>query len=598
MATLANLSIGLSADSARLSRDLDRAKKKTKSWSQSMKKMAGGVALAMASIAASLGTRALIQNADALSKNSKALGLNIVAYQRLRFGLGQAGVSQAGFEKGMRKMNTAILDAGDGLKTSTDALDKIGLTYEGLMALSVEERFRAITRGLENLDDAGVRSALSMKLLGKAFADVSINTDQMIKDGQLIAVVNQSAARAAEVFQDAISALSTTLTNIITNQMEPLLNVLSMISDGWRRLVLDFPDVVKWIGRVATAVGVLTVYMMKNPLGRWAFIIGGVVIAVGLLYNKLKLITDATGGFAGAFKLMGKAIGFEFGRMESYAVLMGNKMMIVAHSVKEVWTKVINWIALKIAALVDTIADIPLVGVGDGGNVERTIANNAAATAGNIEGRRKLNQSSADATMRGRMSNPYLENLKDILAPLKDAISDAGVGGTGKAAGGGSKVALKVPKIAVEKEGFETLATTFSDTLKSSLKDAIKTGDFSSVGAMVMDKITSSIISKNVDKAVDFGMKLLGFADGGIVPTTSTSKSYADSVPAMLTPGELVVPKDQVANFMSGSSGGSGQTFSINVQGDVSRQTRAEIAKMIPQIAAGTNNLNRENGIR
>ena len=102
-----------------------------------------------------------------------------------------------------------------------------------------------------------------------------------------------------------------------------------------------------------------------------------------------------------------------------------------------------------------------------------------------------------------------------------------------------------------------------------------------------------------VGQAVDFGLSMLGFADGGIVPSTPNSKSYADSVPAMLMPGELVVPKDQVDNFLNGAAGGGGgQTFNISVTGDVSRLTRSEIVKMMPEIAAGTNMLNKENNRR
>jgi hypothetical protein len=53
---------------------------------------------------------------------------------------------------------------------------------------------------------------------------------------------------------------------------------------------------------------------------------------------------------------------------------------------------------------------------------------------------------------------------------------------------------------------------------------------------------------------------------------------------------------DQVDNFMSGGSGGGGQTFNINITGDVSRLTRNEVVKMMPEIAAGTNMINKENG--
>jgi hypothetical protein len=149
-----------------------------------------------------------------------------------------------------------------------------------------------------------------------------------------------------------------------------------------------------------------------------------------------------------------------------------------------------------------------------------------------------------------------------------------------------------------EGTGWASIAEDFSGALKSELSKALKSGDWSSIGDVLMDQLTSSIIDKAVGGAVDWGMSLLGFADGGIVPSTPNSKSYADSVPAMLQPGELVVPVDQVGNFMNGGGSGGGQTFNINVTGDVTRATRSEIVKMMPEIAAGTNMLNKESNYR
>ena len=139
-----------------------------------------------------------------------------------------------------------------------------------------------------------------------------------------------------------------------------------------------------------------------------------------------------------------------------------------------------------------------------------------------------------------------------------------------------------------------TVIDSFVDGLFKPLEDIIG-------GAMesLLAGITKSGSGggKWVSSAISWIGGLFGAADGGIVPTTPFSKSYADSVPTMLQPGELVVPKDQVGNFMGGGSGG-GQTFNINVTGDVSRLTRKEVVKMMPEIAAGTNMVNRENNVR
>ena len=201
-------------------------------------------------------------------------------------------------------------------------------------------------------------------------------------------------------------------------------------------------------------------------------------------------------------------------------------------------------------------------------------------------------------------------NMNDLINKGIASVTNYPSSGGGGSGGGGSSgvdasEAMRAATQAILDEaaeadgaGWSSIAEDFSSTLKSELSSALKSGDWSGVGDALMNQLTSSIIDKMVGGAVDFGMSLLGFADGGIVPSTPSSKSYADSVPAMLQPGELVVPVDQVGNFLNGGGSGGGQTFNINVTGDVSRLTRSEIVKMMPEIAAGTNMLNKENGRR
>jgi tape measure domain-containing protein len=98
---------------------------------------------------------------------------------------------------------------------------------------------------------------------------------------------------------------------------------------------------------------------------------------------------------------------------------------------------------------------------------------------------------------------------------------------------------------------------------------------------------------------LQMGLGFLGFSQGGVVPNTPGSQAGKDSVPAMLMPGEVVLSKNQLSNMNANGGGGqSTQSFNINVQGDVSRQTRQEIVKMMPQIAGGVNAQNKESNYR
>ena len=122
-----------------------------------------------------------------------------------------------------------------------------------------------------------------------------------------------------------------------------------------------------------------------------------------------------------------------------------------------------------------------------------------------------------------------------------------------------------------------------------------------------------------------------GFATGGYVSGPGTGTS--DSIMALLSNGEYVVnakatkmarplleainagklPKFATGGIVGGgitsanvstlpnnaidSTVGQTSVFNINITGDVSEQTKKEIYKMLPQIASGVNNFNRERNI-
>jgi len=92
---------------------------------------------------------------------------------------------------------------------------------------------------------------------------------------------------------------------------------------------------------------------------------------------------------------------------------------------------------------------------------------------------------------------------------------------------------------------------------------------------------------------------IFGFSSGGIVPNTPLSSTGRDSVPALLTPGELVVPERNIDDFMNSGSGSKGSTVvNLSITGDISRQTKQEIVRMLPEISAGVNRTNKENNYR
>jgi hypothetical protein len=251
-------------------------------------------------------------------------------------------------------------------------------------------------------------------------------------------------------------------------------------------------------------------------------------------------------------------------------------------------------------------------------------------------------------TFRDNLLNNFTNTIigsfvDGMMAPIKQALGDSvknlgsGVFGTGQKTGtsliptGKAEGGEEGPFsgiLASFKSGFETLKTSF---------EGIDFGKiFGDIGASLTSAASS--LMGSIGK-IDFGSifgavkGFFGFADGGYVSGAGTSRS--DSIPAMLSNGEYVINaaatkqfRPLLASINSGSFGafangglvstgmlttpsmtaiqpvananGSGnqQIINLTITGDISRQTKGEIYKMLPSIAEGVNSHNREKGYR
>ena len=662
MATLASLNIALTADSARLSKDLNVAKKKTKAWSASAVKMANLAKVAVVAVGAAFVAAAnkAAKFADAIGKHALAVGMSVEQYQRLTFAIGQAGISQKGAEKGFRKLNSTILDAGRGLSTATDMFDQLGISYESLMSLDPAERFGAVIKALGGIEDAGVRAAIAEDLLGKEFADNQVHYGNMIQDSKDIVTVTAGLTEASADYNDALAAVSTSMRNIMANKFEGFLalaagylDILAMKMAGNYEVATDFGealdnvtlamgDEIDQANKLFTLMGTGTTITQSAAIATLSNAKAHLASAEAkfeeaeaekalqmvllqrnyqLEVDALKTIREGTDAYeereqsiATILRRMNELNGYTKGSKEELAkaaaeviriqtaidasvdgMVVFDGELITANSRSERLAN--NFGAMAMPAII-TDAQTLVEKLGIGLELAKAIARIGGSSG--ASGPDAAIQQTRDAYNMNDLIANGIASVSNYSSP-----SSSSSGGGGSSSGVDASAAMRAATQAIldeaaeaEGTGWASIAEDFSGSLKSELSKALKSGDWSSIGDALMDQITSSIIDKAVGGAVDWGMSLLGFADGGIVPSTPSSKSYADSVPAMLQPGELVVPVDQVGNFLNGGGSGGGQTFNINVTGDVTRATRSEIVKMMPEIAAGTNMLNKEGNYR
>jgi tape measure domain-containing protein len=86
---------------------------------------------------------------------------------------------------------------------------------------------------------------------------------------------------------------------------------------------------------------------------------------------------------------------------------------------------------------------------------------------------------------------------------------------------------------------------------------------------------------------------LPGFAEGGAIPSNGSGVT-----PVLAHAGEIILNEAQQSRVAAAMNNSSQQVVNLNITGDISRQTKSEIYRMLPSIAEGVNSHNREKGIR
>jgi len=689
MATIANLSIGLSADSARLQKDLDKAGRSTKKWSNKQKKTFDGITasikgmgVAIAAVGAAATLRSLTMLSKELLNLSKLTNMSTTDLQKVSPALASVGVSTEKYADILKDVNDKMHDflqtgGGPMVDFFEQIAPKVGLTADAFKDLSGDDALKLYVKSLE---DANL-SQEEMTFYMEAIASDSTLLLPLLRDNA--AAMNKLGLANSQVIKKdvlndlanlggQISALSVIVRNTLTNALGPLISALLDAAEGWRELVTVAPELIYALGGVAAAVTLVTAAMLANPITFWVTAITILITAVGFLAKKFFDLSKVVGSTGELFALMKGAAVFEFMQIGAGMEALSLQMSLIFNRIRRGWGDLISEMTQSLAIWLDRVAATK---VGQAAGLKG--GNFAAAQAD--ESKRTKQTASEKAALKARLktaqadanaNNPFMAELREAWGKIAkqndtDAIADKV---RGALAGGGEDPAwkkeledilaegikrgfhdgfedlddegtgaytaedIKAMEIAQEeKDRIRAMGDQFFDTIAESFSTALRTGDWKSFLGNVLDSFASDVIAdftKSLfDPLKDFmsdaigslldslsssgssggiggilsaGLSMLGgflgFSDGGIVPSTPNSKSYADSVPSMLQPGELVVPKDQVAGFLGG--GGSGQTFNINVTGDVSRLTRKEIVRMMPEIAAGTNAVNRENNFR
>lgn len=199
-----------------------------------------GAALAAAT-AAAVATGAAFLNASSdvaelgntIDKESQKMNMSATAYQEWDFILQHTGASIEGMKTSMRRLTTEA-------QSGNAAFEALGLSQEDLANMSPEETWNATIAALQNVEDAGERTALATDLLGRGATELAPlfnmtaeETEAMRQQvHELGGVMSDEAVAAAAEYEDELQNMQYSLRGLKTSMMSQFLPGISQVMRG------------------------------------------------------------------------------------------------------------------------------------------------------------------------------------------------------------------------------------------------------------------------------------------------------------------------------------------------------------------------------
>jgi len=284
MATIASLVLQLSADDAKLQRDLRKANKTIANYAKNTKKAFANIAkiTAGASVAFAGLANQSIKAADEIAKSARNAGLNTSAYQELAVAFELGGSSAEALVKTTQALSRQVRDLGRGLSTQRDAFDALGLSFEGLVKLSPEEQLLKVIAALQGMENVSERSAIAQQILGRAGKEL----------GTIMSETAGSLSLARDRARDLGLAIGSELLGNAEKANDSMFLLGESIKANFTKAILealpvsgDYDDKIKAIGE---AVKALTLAFIN--FGSWVAQNSGLIAGFFIAYSGVKIL--------------------------------------------------------------------------------------------------------------------------------------------------------------------------------------------------------------------------------------------------------------------------------------------------------------------
>ncbi|NDW45376.1 phage tail tape measure C-terminal domain-containing protein [Ruegeria sp. PrR005] len=393
----------------RLSREMEAANTRLAAFSRRVR-VAAAAAVAAATAAGVAMIHSGLQTVDAQAKLAQSLGTTVASIQTLERAGELAGVSMSGIEQATKDLTRRLSQAAAGTGPAADALDRLGLSANELIALPLDQRVGAINAAIENFVPAAERAAVAGQLFGEegsiAMSRIDTATLRQATEDVLAfgVVVSEQEADQIERTNDAISrlgliwrGLSNQLAVAAAPALEAVANAMAAVASRTGPLGIAIRGLFDNIGRLTTYAVTFATFLA----GRWVAGLAAAALSVRGFATALVVLRGALirTGVGALIVGVGELI-YQLSQFVARVGGVGEAFRLLSDLASEVWSRVglaldaalarmaAGWEGLKataLAALDGTVAGV--VGFGD-----RTVAifqgayDGAAAIWGSLPG--------------------------------------------------------------------------------------------------------------------------------------------------------------------------------------------------------------------
>ena len=306
---------------------LKKGEKAVNELSASLKKMGKLAAGAFAAGALINSFKEVAQTADNLAKQAKTLGTSVEALEAWQTAAALAGVETAALNTGLRKLQLATKQAGDGSALAVRSFQQLKIPLDELQDSTPEEQFMKVGNALASIEEPAKRNAAAIELLGRSGADLirvfdggEEATRKLLSELQLTSPITTKQAHKLEELNDSV-----------TRAQRSFLGFKAIIATAIVPVLLWTASKLEVLGRVLGDIAENT-YLFEAALavlsaGLVAKYVPAIAKAIamnrGLLISQLKVlaplallvlvIDDLVAAWIGGESLIGDAIDSIFG---------------------------------------------------------------------------------------------------------------------------------------------------------------------------------------------------------------------------------------------------------------------------------------------